>query len=193
MTKKDNKVTFGLENVHIAPITSVDTDGVITYGEVFRFPGAIELELNPKGESGSLKADNIDYYLINTNEGYEGKYKCAHIIQKFLTEILGEKLDEETGVMTEVADVQPKEFAMMFQFEGDVNKTRHVLYYCSASRPSNGSGTKDGSKVNERELDFKASPRPLDKVVKRSIPSDGDETIYKDWFKKPYEPARVGG
>ena len=65
----ENKVTFGLENVHVAPIQSISETGVITYGQVFRFPGAMELTLDPKGDSGSVKADNIDYYFVNSNEG----------------------------------------------------------------------------------------------------------------------------
>lgn len=46
---QENKVTFGLENVHIAPIKTLAADGVITYGDVFRFPGAMELILDTKG------------------------------------------------------------------------------------------------------------------------------------------------
>ena len=34
---QENKVTFGLENVHIAPIKTLAADGVITYGDVFSF------------------------------------------------------------------------------------------------------------------------------------------------------------
>lgn len=191
--KKQNKVTFGLENVHIAPIVSESSQGVLSYDNVFAFPGAVELELSAKGESGSFKADNRDYYYMNSNEGYEGRLKCADIVRDFLIKILGEKVNEETGVMTEMSDVQTTNFAMMFQFEGDANKTRYVLYNCSASRPSLGSSTKDGSKVNERELNFNASPRPLDNVVKRSITSEDDKTIYDNWFKTVYEPAAVGG
>ncbi|MTV77857.1 phage tail protein, partial [Streptococcus pneumoniae] len=48
---QENKVTFGLENVHIAPIKTLAADGVITYGDVFRFPGAMELILDTKGET----------------------------------------------------------------------------------------------------------------------------------------------
>ncbi|WP_193434807.1 hypothetical protein [Streptococcus suis] len=51
----ENKVTYGLKNVHIAPITNISTEtGVLTYGDVFRFPGAMEITLEPKGESGSV-------------------------------------------------------------------------------------------------------------------------------------------
>lgn len=189
---QENKVTYGLENVHIAPIKIIGENGVITYGDVFRFPGAMELTLDTKGETASVKADNKDYHFMNSNEGYEGKLKIPHIIDEFATKILGEIKDAQTGVMTEKADANSTEFAMMFQFEGDKNKTRYVLYYCFASRPSIGSKTKNGTSTNERELNFKASPRPLDTVVKRSITSADDKNTYDNWFTKVYEPTVVG-
>ncbi|MCZ8466395.1 phage tail protein [Streptococcus uberis] len=192
VVKQENKVTYGLENVHIAPITTIGTDGTITYDTVFKMPGAMELKIDPAGENKPIKADNIDFYTFNSNDGYEGKLKITNICQEFLTKILGEIVDETTGVVTEKADAVNTPFAIMFQFEGDAKKTRHVLYYCSASRPSDGSATKDGSSINEPELEFKASPRPLDKVVRRKVTSLDDATVYKDWFTKPYEPTVVG-
>ena len=51
MTKTENTVTYGLKNVHIAPIESINSETkVISYGQIFRFPGAMNLELEPKGE-----------------------------------------------------------------------------------------------------------------------------------------------
>ena len=149
------------------------------------------MTLDPKGESGSIDADDIAYHFMNSNEGYDGKLKIPHIIDTFATKILGELKDPETGVMTEKGDAEPTAFAIMFEFSGDKNKTRHVLYYCSASRPSNGSATKKGITVNERELAFSASPRPLDSVVKRSITSADSKEVYDNWFKKVYEPTAV--
>ena len=190
----ENKVTYGLKNVHVAPVTSISAEtGVITYGEVFRFPGAMEITLEPKGESGAIRADDIDYHFMNANEGYEGKWKVPHIIEQFATKILGEIKDSVTGVMTEIGDAEPIQFALMFEFSGDKNKTRYVFYYCSASRPATGSKTKSGTSVNERELTFNASPRPLDTVVKRSVTSADKKEVYDNWFKKVYEPAAVGG
>ena len=192
--KTENKVTYGLKNVHVAPIEKIDVaTGVITYGEIFRHPGAMELTIDPKGESGAIKADDVDYHFMNSNEGYEGKLKIPHVIELFATKILGELKDPVTGVLTEKGDAESNGFALMFEFNGDKNRTRFVLYYCSASRPSTGSATKNGITVNERELAFNASPRPLDSVVKRSITSADDKETYDNWFKKVYEPVGVGG
>lgn len=141
--KQENKVTYGLENVHVAPITELNAaTNVIIYGKIFRFPGSMNLELEPKGESTPIQADNIDYHFMNSNEGYEGKLKVPHIIEEFATKILGEIKAPETGVLTEKADATFTPFALMFEFSGDKNNTRYVLYYCSASRPSTGLATK---------------------------------------------------
>ena len=85
---QENKVTFGLENVHIAPIKTLAADGVITYGDVFRFPGAMELTLDTKGETTPIKADNKDYHFMNSNEAMKVNLKfhtsLMNLQQKFL-------------------------------------------------------------------------------------------------------------
>ena len=88
MTKTENKVTFGLKNVHIAPIESINSETqIITYGKIFRFPGAMNLELEPKGESKAIPADDVDYHFMNSNEGYEGKLKVPHdsVVKRSIT------------------------------------------------------------------------------------------------------------
>ena len=53
----ENKVKFGLSNVHIAKIT--EEDGAITYGTPFAMPGAVSLSADPEGETTPFYADNI--------------------------------------------------------------------------------------------------------------------------------------
>ena len=183
MTTEKNKVTFGLENVHWVEIDSESEEGVLTYGStVHRQRGAVELTLDPSGDTNTFKADNINFY---------GKLKIAKLTDLFSQTILGEMLDPTSKVMTEVANAKKKRFALMFQIEGDSKGTRHVLYNCSAQRPSAGSATKDGGNVNTTELNFNASPRPLDKVVKRRTTEETPEETYKKWFEKPFEPNQV--
>ena len=72
-----NKVTFGLQDVHWAEVTSEGSDGTLTYGNVERLRGAAELTLEPTGDKGSYKADNINFYTTESNDGYEGTLKVA--------------------------------------------------------------------------------------------------------------------
>lgn len=193
MVAEKNKVTFGLQDVHWAEVTKEAADGSLTYGKIERLRGAAELTLEPTGDSGSYKADNINFYTSESNDGYEGTLKVALLSQEFLTRVLGETIDTASKVLTEKADAEKKNFALLFRFEGDKKETLHVLYYCFASRPSVGSKTKSGSDINEVELNFKASPRPLDKVVRRKTTEDTPDEIRANWFKSIFEPTVVGG
>ncbi|WP_105143825.1 major tail protein [Streptococcus suis] len=190
---EQNKVTFGLQDVHWAEVTKEGSDGTLTYGAVERLRGAAELTLDPTGDSGSYKADNINYYTAESNDGYTGTLKVASLTQEFLTRVLGETIDSTSKVVTELASSEKKYFALMFRFEGDKKETLHVLYYCYASRPKLGSKTKSGSDINEVELNFTASPRPLDKVVRRRTTEDTPDEVRNNWFNKVYEPTANGG
>ena len=59
----------------------------------------------------------------------------ALIPDSFKTDVLGYATDGD-GALYEIQDVETKYFALLFQFEGDDKETRHVLYRCSATRPS---------------------------------------------------------
>ena len=177
-----NKVTFGLQDVHWAEVTKEGDDGALTYGTVERLRGAAELTLEPQGDT------------TESNDGYEGTLKLALLTQEFLTRVLGETIDAQSKVISEIASSEKKNFALMFRFEGDKKETLHVLYYCYASRPTVASKTKSGSDINEVELKFKASPRPLDKLVRRRTTEDTPEDVKKTWFAKVYEPTvKPGG
>ena len=71
-TKVENKITFGLENVNWSKVTTHPT-GEIQYSKPEKLAGAVELELNPISTDIKLKADNIDYHVSESNDGYTGK------------------------------------------------------------------------------------------------------------------------
>jgi phi13 family phage major tail protein len=93
----------------------------------------------------------------------------------------------EGGVLIENADAQTKNFALMFEFQGDKKAIRHVLYYCSANRPSDASKTKDGAEPNTTELSIIASPRPDNNLVKAKTTVGVKDEIYNEWYTKVYE------
>ena len=161
-----NKVKFGLSQVHIYPITSDDATGT-KYETGFPLLGAVNLSLSPEGDSESFYADNKAYYVSTANNGYSGSLEMAMLNDDFYTKILGMKLDETSGLMVESLSDVSKEFAMAFQFEGDKNATRHVLYRCKATRPKvEGETTSDKTTPKTDSFDFNAMARISDGKIK---------------------------
>lgn len=139
-----NKVKYGLSNVYYAKATISIVDGSATYGTPVRIPGAVNLSLDPQGELVPFYADNIKYYIVNNVAGYEGDLEIALIPDSFRTDILGDIADDN-GVLVESTEAQASPFALLFQFEGDDKGTRHVMYNCTAARPSVSGATKEES------------------------------------------------
>ncbi|MDY2812367.1 MAG: major tail protein [Dorea sp.] len=186
-TTAENKVEFGLRNAYYASITEGE-GGSISYGTPVRIPGAVSLTIDPSGDLIRFKADDIDYYTNPNNQGYEGNLNLARVTDKFREDILGETLTEG-GVLVENADAQTKRFALLFEFQGDKKAIRHVLYYCSANRPTEASQTKDGGDPNTTDLSIVASPRPDNSIVKAKTTPGVTDAIYNAWYTKVYESA----
>ena len=178
----DNKVQYGLKNVYYATVT-VGTNSV-TYGSPVAWPGAVSLSLSAEGETNKFFADNVEYFTAIANNGYSGDFESAMVPETFRTDIMGETAGTgaKSGMLYEDATVQPKAFALMFQFEGDANATRHVLYNCKMTRPDiESSTTEEGIEVQTVTGEINASPRAFDSIVKASCANTAS-TAYTSWF-----------
>lgn len=136
----ENKIKYGLKNVHFA-IATIAANGSATYETPVAFPGAVSLSLSAEGERSPFYADDIEYWVGSANNGYSGSLEMARLSDAFKTQVLGYVQDTK-HVLYEDADAQAIHFALIFQFAGDKNNTRHVLYNCTASRPSVEGSTK---------------------------------------------------
>ena len=183
-----NKVKFGLKNVHYAVVT--ETDGVITYDTPKSIPGAVNLTLDAAGESVQFYADDSVYFEDNTNDGYTGSLEMALIPDDFRVDVLGDELDAN-GALIENKDAKAKHFALLFEFDGDAKKTRHVLYYVFASRPSISGSTRTNTKEPQTEtMNITARPAPDTGDVKAKVPqgSDAYDTFFDEvYIKSPEE------
>lgn len=184
---KDNKVTFGLKNVHFAKATTDET-GTITYGTPVRLPGGVELSLEPRGDMTEFYADDVVFYSSPNNNGYEGTLTIAKITDEFATDILGEKKHATDMVLTEFSNTEGSPFALLFEFDGDVKATRHVIYQCTANRPTVSSTTKNETKEpNTNELTFTSTARASDYAVKTRTSSSTPEEVYNAWYSEVYD------
>lgn len=187
----ENRVVFGLTNTHYSVITEGE-DGTHTYGAPVRIDGSVELTLEPRGETTDFFADNILYFTTVSNQGYEATLTVANIPVDFRTAVLGETLEGVDGVLTENTNNRPKKIALMFEFDGDQQGTRHILYNCTVNRPSIGSATKtETAEPRTQELTVIAAPRPQDGIVKRSTTGDTPTAVYDAWYTAVYTPAAV--
>ena len=179
----NNKVKFGLKNVHYAPLTF--SGSTPSYDTPIPIPGAVNLSLSIKGEPENFYADDGVYFVINNNMGYEGDLEIALIPESFRTGPLGEILDAN-NVLVEQSDKQLAPFALLFEFDGDQKHIRHVMYNCTASRPSVEGGTKEESlEVKTETLSIKAAPLP-DGKVKAKTGDSTDSTVYDSWYGSVY-------
>lgn len=185
-----NKVKFGLSNCYY----SVYNEAAGTYGTPVAMPGAVNLSLDQEGETTSFRADNTDYYISVGNNGYTGELELALIPDSFMTDVMGETVDGTNGLQFETAGTQPKPFALLFQFQGDNNATRHILYYCKASRPTIASQTTEATIEPVTEtLNITATPLAMTVggaantlVVKaKCVPTDGAYTNFFTAVQKP--------
>ena len=98
-----NKVKYGLSNVYYAKATIDPSTGAATYDTPVAIKGAVNLSLDPQGELSPFYADNIKYYTVNNNSGYEGDLEIALIPDSFRKDILGEVEDDGSVINRSVA------------------------------------------------------------------------------------------
>ena len=177
-----NKVKYGLKNTHYAPITEVGT--AVSYGTPVGIPGAVNIALNAVGENATFYADDKVYFEENTNDGYDGSLELALIPDSFRTDILGDTIDAN-GALVENANVTVKKFALIFEFDGDVKKTRHVLYNVLPTRPNLEGATRTKTKEPKTEsMNISARPAADTSDVKAKVKQG--ETGYDTFFTAVY-------
>lgn len=179
-----NKVKYGLKNVYYSVITLVGT--IPSYATPVAIPGAVNLALSPVGEKVKFPADDSEeYFAENVNNGYDGSLEMALIPDAFRTDVLGDSVDDN-GAIVENANATVKRFALMFEFDGDAAKTRHVLYNVLANRPNIEGTTRSSTKEPKSEtLEIEARPAADTSNVKTKVEQSADAS-YTGFFTAVY-------
>lgn len=180
---KENKINYGLKNVYYSKITEKQTeDGVtVEYGTPVRIPGAVSMSMPKNAERVPIAADDdAEYAVIYNNKGYDGETVFYNVPDSFLTDCMGMKIDGDTIV--ENKDDKPSPFALLFEFNGDNKKRRHIFYRCMGTNPDVASQTKgDGTTANQITVKMTATPAKDTGDIKRTC-KEGDSDVYKNWF-----------
>lgn len=186
-----NKVKYGLKNVYYAVATIDELTNTATYATPVRWPGAVNLSQEAQGDTTKFRADNVDYWVGTANNGYQGDFESALIPNSFRKDVLGD-IEDSNGVWVENAEAKTVHFALMFQFEGDEKNTRHVLYNCTATRPTvSGSTTEETIEPQTETITITGvvihnAGLDLD-VVKARCEEDNAE--YATFFDSVYQPS----
>lgn len=185
-----NKVKFGLKNVHVWSITE-STSEKVTYGEVIKIPGAVSLKLEASGDSNPFYADDMIYWNQYSNNGYEGELEIALIPEEFEVQVLG-YIKDKNGAIIEANASKAKNYAIAFEFDGDVTQTRHIFYNCSSSRPNiEGATTEDKTEPQTDTINITTAPASDTGYVKARL--EKGQTGYDTFFTTPYKVEPTTG
>ncbi len=186
MSSATNKVKFGLKNCHYAKATLDPATNEVTFGTPVAIPGAVNLALDPEGDTEPFYADDMVYYTTIANNGYSGDLELALVPESFRKDILKEA-EDANGVLVENSDVETEHFALLFEFSGDKKKIRHCLYYCSVARPNiEGKTIEDSKEVQTEKLSIKATPLP-NGLVKVKTGANTSDAVYNGWYSNVYQ------
>ena len=180
----ENKVQFGLKNVHYAVITY--SGGTISYGTPKAIPGAVTLTLDAQGDVTPFYADNMTYYQTVANNGYSGELEMARFPDEMLQDIWGMTLGSTSKVLTENANTEPKEFALLYQIDGDADEQYYTLYRCVGTRPAIGSATtKQTKEPQTQSSSITAMPVSTGNVLARTTNATPSATKTA-WFNSVF-------
>ena len=182
-----NKIKYGISEVHYAIMDP--SDG--SYGAVKAFPGAVSISFAPQGERNVFYADNIEYWVNNTNNGYQGDLEVAMLLDAVRADILGESLDNTDKVLTEVSSgADAIRFALGFDVQGDDKVTRFWFFNCTAARANTNANTKEESIAPQTDtLTITAAPLASSGIVRSKTTDDTPTATVEGWYTAVYAPT----
>ena len=159
-----NTVKYGLKNVYYAKATYNSETEKYTYATPVRIPGAVNISMSSQASIDNFYADDGVYATIKSNPGYEGSIEFAMLPESFKKDIIGE--EGAKGITLENSDADVSDFALLFEFMGDVEKVRHIFYRTACTRPDIAGNTTEAKATPQTEkLNLTASKRLNDGYV----------------------------
>ncbi len=189
-----NKVTYGLEQIHIAFKAATSTDEQPEWETPVHITGAVRWTPTTQGQSTTFYADNGPYFVLTTNDGYTAEMEQAIFPATILARMLGWLIDDN-GMLVEVTPANPEPFALLGQVQGDQKNRRFVYYNCTAQRPAKEHTTQNETITPATDvLPVTVLPQtgliPNKRIVRGDLElSDTNATAYNGFFEAVYTPV----
>lgn len=181
-----NKVTFGLENLHICTYT-VGSGGTVTLGTPYHQIGAVNLDLSPEGEDNTFYADNIAFFSQFMDNGFSGTLEVAKFSDQFKQDYLGYVALADGGIAQVKGAVKPA-VALIWEFRGDSQHRRVIAYNVALGQIERGYATlEDNIEVQTESIDITVTGDNGTGIVMTVYPEDS--SAYSTIFSAPPVPA----
>lgn len=125
----NNKVEFGISNLHFGTYTVAD-DGTVTMGTPYHLPGAVSFSPEQDANNNVFYADDISYWSEYTEGPFEGDLEVALFTDEFKTQFLGYRATADGGLGQVKNAVKPNVY-ICFDIKGDKEGRRAMFYNCS--------------------------------------------------------------
>lgn len=155
----NNKVTFGLTNVHYA-IATQSADGTWEYAAPVRLNGAQEFTSDIVGGKQEVYADDQVIATLIQNAGRTISLKVTDLSDDFKIDILGYK-KLTNGNIVEITNAPVTTFALGVEFQGDLKARRTWFFLCTTTPINEASKTK-GDSVEANSITLNITARPID-------------------------------
>lgn len=154
-----NKVTFGLKNVHYSKAAQTE-DGSWTFTTPVALLGAQEFSSEIIGGSQSIYADDAVIATLVQNAGRNITLKLSELSDAFKVDILGYK-KLTNGNLVEITNAGVQTFSLGFEFQGDTKARRVWFYLCSVTPVNEATKTK-GESVEANSITLNIVARPIE-------------------------------
>lgn len=181
---EENKVRFGLSNLHVFFKTDEGWEAPIA------IPGVTECSRTSQVNSNDFYADNVLYFRANADTGDEITVTTAFFPDEVKARMLGWAIDSK-GALVRVVDGSPEEFAMAYQIEGDKKPRAKVVYSCVASVPNESATTKgENIEVQTEQLTIRSKAIEVaDRITVDAVLNQSeDPEAFASFFEAVYIP-----
>ena len=186
----NNKVEFGISNLHVGTYTVDDQDDV-TMGTPYHQKGAVGFAPEQDSENNTAYADDIAYWSEYTEGPFNGDLTVMLFDDDFKTDFLGYVETNKGGLGQVKNAIKPKVY-IAFEVKGDQQKRRCIFYNCSLGPIGREYNTIEESKepVNETIPITCIGDEATGLTMETLKPGDAG---YDDLFTNPSAPGLASG